>query len=482
MDDLFNFKMRFSLTLIVQFSTAVLASLISLEDSLFSLNFEQIDVFQLRLQVPMMSQPPPAPAPLYGSDGDAGVASWRFIVTLKEELTTKEVSNFKSEFLLNYTKFAAKMRIEAAKPEFFSIHAFNAFVAFLSPSLLDEVRSDPRVLMVENEATNYLADSLHPLNSQSPPRTLQTQKNFHTLDIQKHSAWGLDRISHRDNSGVGPKQYLHDPQGGAGVNVYVIDSGIDVDHPQFEGRARWGTTTTSPHVQYDFDGHGTHVAGIIGSRTYGVSKKVNLIAVGAVCPWGNTPDGDFIKGIEWAVADHEEHVNAREEGFKGLVINLSVGRRRNRAVDRAVQAAIDAGMHVSIASGNVATDARHFSPFAPDAIVVGSIEQDDFIDPDSNWGLCVSVFAPGIDIESTSTWGESTLMSGTLMAAGYVSGLLAYFLSLAPAGVNVDPPNLKRRLLRFATRDMVEGLGDSESPNLIIFNGAGGDLAEFWQD
>lgn len=472
--------MRFSLTLSLQFSTAVLASLISLEDSLLLLNFGEIDVFQSRLQVPIMSPESSVGlplAPLHCPDDEVGVAPWHFFVILKNELTPSQVSSFKSEVLLMYAAFTAKMQVKPEMPEFFSIHTLNGFGAFLSPLLLHEIRSDPRVLFVQNQATAYLADSSHPQNFQSLPRNLH-KSYLHTLDIQEDATWGLDRISHRVNSKPNPLQYLHDPQGGAGVNVYVVDSGIDTLHTEFEGRARWGFSTTSPYV--DVHGHGTHIAGIIGSLTYGVSKKVNLIAVGVVNSGGTVPPTDLIEGIKWAIADHK--ANVHKDGFKGLVINISLRKKKDPAMDALVDAAVAAGLHVAVGAGNENKDACDFSPRSSNAITVGETTPDDTVAALSNWGMCVDVFAPGIDIMSTYIGPATKLMSGTLMASGFVSGLMAYFLSLAPADANVDPASFKQRFLRFGTKFKLKGLGDEGSPNLLAFNGGGADLADFWRN
>lgn len=454
----------------MRFHPAVLASLLSLCGALFLQKAQQIDVFQSRLQIPIVDPESFlrfAKAPLHAPNDVDGKAPGRFIVVLKDDLTPGQVAAFKSLFLLLHAVLTADMPVKPDLPEFFSIRTFNGVASYLSPLLLDATRSDSRVRFVENDETIHLA------------------KVPHTLEIQSDATWGLHRISHREDSEGNPLEYLHDASGGAGVNVYVLDSGIKVEHPQFEGRAMWGIAINPPHDEIDHQGHGTHIAGIIGSFEYGVSKKVNLISVGVLSAAGNTSPSKFVIGLEWIVKDHEKRMAAHENGFRGLVINISLGNKKNLAVDMAVDLAIDAGLHVATCAGNDNDDACEYSPArAMGPITVGSLGPGDTVGALSNTGICVDVFAPGVDIKSTFTSSDTTIKSGTLMATGFVSGLLAYFLSIAPESVvaDIDPNNLKERFLKFATANKMKGLPNDGSPNLIAFNGAGGSLADFWND
>lgn len=454
----------------MQLYRSVFAGLVSLTLALSLQNAELIDVSQSRLRIPLVSPESFVDSPIarHSALNEVnGEAPSRFIVILKRDLTFVQVSDFKSHFLLLHTDFALDLRIKPNAPRFFSIHTLNGVVSFLSPSLLDTVRSDPRVLLVELDAITQIED---------PP---------HTLQIQQHSSWGLNRISHRKNPGEDPLEYLYDEKGGAGVNVYVMDSGIDVSHPEFEGRARWGMAVAPPKDKVDHSGHGTHIAGIIGSLTYGVSKKVNMIAMGVSDPDKLVADSDAIFALEWVEKDHDANVAAGGNGFKGLVINFSITKEKNPTLDMAINAAVDAGIHVAVSAGNERMKACDFSPAgASGPITVGAIGDDDRFARYSNWGTCVDVFAPGMFIDSTSPGSGTKESSGTLMSSAYVSGLLAYFLSVAPPSMaaTITPANLKRRLLKFATPNVIQGLGDTRSPNLLVFNGAGGDLADFWKD
>ncbi len=123
-----------------------------------------------------------------------------------------------------------------------------------------------------------------------------------TTAFESNSPWGLARISSREPN---TSSYVYDDSAGEGTYTYIIDSGIYVDHPEFEGRATWGTSVVAGDAKptADENGHGTHVAGTAGSKTYGVAKKTNLIAVKVLNAAGSGPISQVIAGIQWVVDD-----------------------------------------------------------------------------------------------------------------------------------------------------------------------------------
>lgn len=309
--------------------------------------------------------------------------------------------------------------------------------------------------------------------------------------------WGLARISRREKIpyiNYRPA-YIYDDEAGSGVNVYVLDSGIDVEHEEFQGRAEWGTTVPLNDIDEDLNGHGTHCAGIIGSRNYGVAKKTNLIAVKVLRSDGNGEMSDVIKGIEYIVQDHKRHSNmsaTKSRDFKGSVVNVSLGAGLSFALNMAVDAAVDAGVHFAVAAGNEADDACNSSPAAAKkAITAAASSRSDSAAFFSNYGPCVDIYAPGVDIMSTFIGGEfhnsTRSLSGTSMSAPHVAGLISYFLSLTPDKDSqfemnsVTPGQLKKRLQAFATWSRLEvvPLG---TPNALVYNGAGKNLTDFWQN
>lgn len=125
--------------------------------------------------------------------------------------------------------------------------------------------------------------------------------SINSLTSQSAAPWGLARISSRE---PGASEYKYDESAGEGTYAYIIDTGIFVDHPEFGGRATFGANFVNGNTNFtDENGHGTHVAGITGSETYGVAKKVNLIAVKVLGADGSGAISQVIAGLQWAVDD-----------------------------------------------------------------------------------------------------------------------------------------------------------------------------------
>src|ERR1700755_2385874 len=133
--------------------------------------------------------------------------------------------------------------------------------------------------------------------------------------VENGAPWGLARISHRDSLSLGTfNKYLYTEDGGEGVDVYVIDTGTNYDHVDFEGRAKWGKTIPSGDVDEDGNGHGTHCSGTIAGKKYGVAKKAHIIAVKVLKSNGSGTMSDVVKGVEYAANAHSEKVAAAKQG------------------------------------------------------------------------------------------------------------------------------------------------------------------------
>lgn len=183
-------------------------------------------------------------------------------------------------------------------------------------------------------------------------------------------SYGLARISQKTNPDL--STYYYDESAGEGVTAYVIDTGINIKHKDFEGRATWGHNSIDS-IDDDGAGHGTHVAGTIGGATHGVAKKVKLVAVKVLGGDGSGTTTSVIKGIEWAAA------HARDSGdIAKSVANMSLGGGYSAALNQAVAAVVSAGMCFAVAAGNEATDASNSSPASTKtAITVGATQKDD---------------------------------------------------------------------------------------------------------
>ncbi|KAJ5104573.1 Subtilisin-like serine protease [Penicillium alfredii] len=304
--------------------------------------------------------------------------------------------------------------------------------------------------------------------------------------VEKSAPWGLARISHRDSLTFGTfNKYLYAEEGGEGVDAYVIDTGTNTEHVDFEGRAQWGKTIPAGDDDVDGNGHGTHCSGTVAGKKYGVAKKANVYAVKVLRSNGSGSMSDVVKGVEWAAEAHVKKAKAAKDGkakgFKGSVANMSLGGGSSKTLDLAVNAAVEAGIHFAVAAGNDNADACNYSPAAAEnAVTVGASTLADERAYFSNYGKCTDIFAPGLNIHSTwigSKYATNTI-SGTSMASPHIAGLLAYYVSLQPskdsayAVAEITPKKLKDALITVATQGVLTDI-PSDTPNLLAWNGGG---------
>ncbi|EHY60479.1 proteinase B [Exophiala dermatitidis] len=319
---------------------------------------------------------------------------------------------------------------------------------------------------------------------------IERDSEVHTMkespSLEKNAPWGLARISHRDSLSFGNfNKYLYSADGGEGVDAYVIDTGTNTEHVDFEGRASWGKTIPAGDEDVDGNGHGTHCSGTIAGKKFGVAKKANVYAVKVLRSNGSGTMSDVVKGVEWAANAHSEAVRAakkgKKKGFKGSVANMSLGGGKSRVLDLAVNAAVDAGLHFAVAAGNDNADSCNYSPAAAEkAITVGASTLADERAYFSNYGTCNDIFAPGLNVLSTwigSKYATNTI-SGTSMASPHICGLLAYFLSLQPASdsayavAEITPKQMKANMIAIATQGALTDV-PSDTANLLAWNGGG---------
>lgn len=292
-------------------------------------------------------------------------------------------------------------------------------------------------------------------------------------DVENGAPWGLSRISHRARP-LGSEQttYYYDGAAGSGVVAYVIDTGVNIGHSEFSGRATWGATIPKGDADIDNNGHGTHVSGTIGGKNFGVAKDVDIVAVKVLRSDGSGTLSDVILGIQWAVNDHQSRVKNGGKKTKS-VANMSLGGGRSRVLDAAVDAAVQAGIHFAVAAGNENEDACNSSPSASKyAITVGATTIDDERAWFSNWGPCVDIFAPGHQI--LSSWigssNATNTISGTSMASPHVAGLLALWLS-EERFATFSTDELKTKLITLSTKGVISHLSrDLHTKNRLLYS------------
>ncbi|CAJ0840212.1 12541_t:CDS:2 [Entrophospora sp. SA101] len=278
--------------------------------------------------------------------------------------------------------------------------------------------------------------------------------------VVNNPLFNLDRIDQANF--LLDKKYIFPDTAGQGVNVYVIDTGINVEHSDFGGRAKHSASFCEGCGDKDDNGHGTHVAGIIGGKTFGVAKKCNLLAVKVLAADGSGTNTDFVNGMLHVLSQHKKSSN------KNTVINMSIGGGFSQAINDVVEKLTKAGIHIVVAAGKESSGACEVSPAsAPSAITVGATEDtSDQIADFSNSGKCVDIFAPGSNIKS-ATFDDnngSVAFSGTSQATPHVSGTIA--LIIAKEG-NASPSSMASKLISLSTKDVVDGLDDS-TPNRFL--------------
>jgi serine protease len=272
---------------------------------------------------------------------------------------------------------------------------------------------------------------------------------------QSGVTWGLDRI---DQNSLPLNQSYNYDLNGTVVNAYVIDTGILNSHQEFEGRAVSGADLVDNDGDAtDCNGHGTHVAGSIGSRSFGVAKNVRLIGVRVLDCAGSGSYSGVIAGVEWVTAHHANPA----------VANMSLGGPLSQALEDAIAASIRSGVTYVVAAGN---DNRAACLSSPARLVstlrVGATTSTDQRSSFSNFGECVDLFAPGSDITSTWSTGSTATktISGTSMASPHAAGVAALYLAKNPSS---NPAQVKAALINGSLLNKVSSPGTG-SPNRLL--------------
>ncbi|WEV29189.1 S8 family serine peptidase [Streptomyces sp. 71268] len=313
--------------------------------------------------------------------------------------------------------------------------ALRGFSARMTPGQAKRLAADPEVAYVQQ---SLLVRATGGGSQPNPP------------------SWGLDAVDGKQD-----KAYDY-PGTGTGVTAYVIDSGARFSHQTFEGRASSGYDfLDDDNDAADCYGHGTHVAGTVAGKEYGVAKQAKIVAVRVLDCQGSGPDADTIAGIDWVV----------KNGKKPGVINMSLGSGGPNADPQgmrdATKRAVQAGFPTAISAGNANQDACGTSPGdTPEALSLGSTDSNNARSSFSNYGRCIDLFAPGGNITSASNSSDTgkTTMGGTSMAAPHAAGALALYLENNPKASSAQATDA----VIAAARDGVVTNPGTGSPNKFL--------------
>lgn len=349
-------------------------------------------------------------------DPTTGMGPDRFIITVDSRANARDV-----------------VRDHGVSPEHVYEHALNGFSGTISQAARSGLLRDRRIKVLESEEMVTVSSG-----------------------NQTNAPWGLDRIDQRQL----PLDGLYDfRNSGAGVTVYIADTGIRYSHVDFGGRARhgydyWGLDGADCH------GHGTHVAGTVGGTTHGVAKNVRLVNIRVMNCNGVGVTSTILAGLDWLLAN----------GSLPGVVNMSFGGGASTALDDAIRKVREAGFVTVVAAGNADKDACEMSPArSPDALTIGSADRTDTRATSSSWGSCVDLFAPGVSITS-ACFGSDTqtcTKNGTSMAAPHAAGAAALYLAAHPSA---SAREVMRAIEESATKGAVKNARTAN--NHLLYTGA----------
>jgi subtilisin family serine protease len=318
--------------------------------------------------------------------------------------------------------------VAGVNPRYVYEAALDGFAATLTAGQLNALQHNPNVDYIEQD------------------------QMYEAATTQSGATWGIDRIDQRNLPLSGTYTYNNTA---STVYAYVIDTGIYTAHSQFGGRAAVAYDALGGNGQ-DCNGHGTHVAGTIGSSTYGIAKAVKLRAVRVLNCSGSGATSGIIAALDWVRVNHSNPA----------VANMSLGGGLSSTLNTAANNLANAGVFLAVAAGNENQNACNVSPAsAASATTVAASTSTDARATYSNYGSCVDVYAPGSSITSTWLNGGTNTISGTSMASPHVAGVAALYKGV---NGNVASSTIDSWIKTNATANVITG-NPTGTPNRLLY-------------
>lgn len=341
---------------------------------------------------------------------------------------------------------------------------FPIVVAELPASAVEHMKKAKGVARIEHDAEVHLL-----AKPPSPPG-----KSKQNTQPPQQIPWGIYRIG-------APEAWNTSTGSSSTIEVAILDTGIDFDHPDLVGNLVWGVSTlngkvsTKPKDYRDRNGHGTHVAGTIAALNneigvVGVAPDVELYAIKVLGNSGRGWISDIVLGIEQALLGPDEVLDSDGDGViagdpdddAAEVISMSFGSSGDSQVlHDALRTAYEYGIVLVAASGNDGASSPSYPAAYPEVIAVGATDSNDQVASWSNRGA--EITAPGVNILSTYPDDTYETLSGTSMAAPHVSGVVALIQSaymerygtvLPPGGLNNATNTTVRGVLYITSDDL----------------------------
>ena len=365
-------------------------------------------------------------SPAVGSQLRDTIAPDRYIVVLKDgsrggKALARELAQ----------QFGRKLHLQFE-------YGINGFSADIPPQALEELRRHPGVMYVEKDRPVHVAEG----------------------GTDYNAGWAVGRIDQRDLPSDGVFTY---GTTGDGVNIYIVDTGVDPNHPELAGRVLNGWSAQVGSATQPCHTHGTSVASVAAGTDFGVAKEATIWAVrGTQCEnWAWV--SEWVSALDWVTANH----------VKPAILNFSVSVENTwddlspGSLENAVQRAYNAGVLTIVSAGNGNNNACNISPARnPAAITAGAIDTQDVKATFSSWGPCVDVWAPGVDVPVAIMGGGSGTNSGTSFSAPMVAGVAALLMEKYP---NMSVPEVRRQIIEGATQKQVL-YGQTVAPVGVLYS------------